>query len=167
MRVGHNIIMKDLGGGALMDVGCYCVNMSRLVAGAEPIGVQANAIFGAQSQVDENLAGILRFPNDVLGVFDTSFHTAYRERLEVQGSEGRLELPRPIKPGTQPGKVVLYRNDDTTETFATPAANHYRLMVEHFADAVLNVKPLRYPPEEGRANMRVIDALYESARRNS
>jgi predicted dehydrogenase len=159
-------LQKVLGGGALMDVGCYCVNMSRLVAGAEPIEVQASAVFGEKSQVDETLAGILRFPNDVVAVFDTGFRADYREWLSVAGSAGRLDLPLPIKPGAIGGigEIILQRDDGARETFTTPAANHYQLMVEHFADAVLDGSTLRYPPEEGRANMRVIDALYESVR---
>lgn len=159
-------LRADLGGGSLMDVGCYCVNMSRLIAGAEPVEAQAHAVIGEKSRVDETFAGTLHFPNDVVAVFTSSFRTDYREWLEVAGTEGRLELPRPIKPGTGAGggEIILHRGDKS-ETFTTPTANHYQLMVEHFADAVRHGKELRYPPEEGRANMHVIDALYESARR--
>lgn len=162
-------LQRSLGGGALMDVGCYCVNMSRLVADAEPIEVEANAVVGASSGVDETLVGVLRFPNDVVAHFDCSFRTDYREWLQVQGTLGRADLLRPIKPATRPGQILLSRGetDDAnpmSTTVTSPAANHYQLMAADFADAVLNGKPLRYPPEEGLANMRVIDALYESAR---
>jgi len=159
-------LRKELGGGALMDVGCYCVNVSRLVAGAEPVGVQASAVFGEKSQVDETLTGILRFPNNVIGHFDASFRTGFRSWVELQGTEGRLELERPFLSHQVGGigKIVVHRADDTREEFATRAANHYQLMAEHFADAVLKGQPLRYPPELDRGNMRVIDALYESAR---
>ena len=156
---------RALGGGAVMDVGCYCVNVSRLVAGAEPVQVQAAAVIG-RSQVDEMLAGILRFPNDVIAHFDSSFRTDYREWLVIQGSEGRLELERPFRSHAVGGvgKITLHRKDNTEEVFTTEPVNQYQLMAEHFADAVLNGKPLRYPPELDRGNMRVIDALYESAR---
>jgi xylose dehydrogenase (NAD/NADP) len=165
-----NIRMRpELGGGALMDVGCYCVNMSRLVAGREPIQVQANAVIGEKSGVDETFAAILRFPEDVIAHFDCSFRTDYREWLQVQGTRARADIPRPIKPGSRPGEIVLQRGETADVTgmsnvITTGAANHYRLMVEDFGNAVLQAKPLRYPPEEGLANMRVIDALYESAR---
>ena len=158
----------ELGGGALMDVGCYCVHMARLVADAEPVEVRADATFG-KSGVDETLVGILRFPNDIVAHFDCSFRTDYRESLQVQGTKHRVDLPRPVKPGTRSAEIFI-RFDETSETnpnstlITAPAANHYRLMVEHFADAALNGKELRYPPEDARANMRVIDALYESAR---
>ncbi len=159
---------KDMGGGSLMDVGCYCVDMSRLIARAEPMEAQATAIWHKKYRVDETLAGLLRFPNDVIALFDCSFRTDYRESLDIQGTTGRILLPRPVKPLTQPAEIILYR-EETRDTLANqitvtaPAGNPYRLMVEHFADAVLNGKPLLFPPEEGRANMRVIDALFESA----
>jgi len=162
-------LKKEMGGGALMDVGSYCVNMARLFTGAEPIGAQARAIFGAPSQVDETLAAILHFPNDVVAVFDCSLRTDYREWVQVQGDAGRLELARPVKPRTSPAEIIV-STGETGDALATPtkhsalAANHYQLMAEHFAECVLNGAPLRFPPEEGRANMRVIDALYESAR---
>jgi predicted dehydrogenase len=162
-------LKKEMGGGALMDVGSYCVNMARLITSAEPLAVQASAIFGASSQVDETLAAILRFPNDVVALFDCSFRTDYRESLQAQGTAGRLDVVRPIKPRTNPAEIIVSAGE-TGDAFATPtkhsapAVNHYQLMVEHFADCVLNGAPLRFPPEDGRANMRVIDALYESAR---
>ena len=162
-------LKKEMGGGALMDIGSYCVNMVRLMTGAEPIAVQAHAVFGAQTQVDETLAAILRFSNDIVALFDCSFRTAYRESLQLQGTAGRLDVVRPVKPRTSPAEIVVYKGE-TGDAFATPlehtapAANHYQLMVEHFADCALNGKPVQFPPEEGRANMRVIDALYESAR---
>jgi len=77
-------LKKEMGGGALMDIGSYCVNMARLITGAEPLAGQANAVFGAQTQVDETLAAILHFPNDVVALFDCSLRTDYREWLQVQ-----------------------------------------------------------------------------------
>ncbi len=160
----NNIRLRnDLGGGSLMDVGCYCVNMARLIAGAEPVEVQASAVIGEQSRVDETLTAILRFPNNVVAHFDSSFRTDYREWLDIQGAEGRLELPRPIKPGAVGGEIFLHHGD-TRKVLTSAPANHYQLMVEHFAAAVLSGTPLRYPPELDRGNLRVIDALYESAR---
>lgn len=162
-------VRKETGGGALMDAGCYCVNMARLVAGAEPRQAQANMVMHENQQVDNSLAALLRFPADVVAVFDCSFRSDYREWLQVQGTEGRLDVPRPVKPMDRPAQIILTRGEKDDALFepvthTAPAANHYTLMVEHFAEAVMNGTPLRYPPELDRGNMRVIDALYESAR---
>lgn len=162
-------LVPEMGGGALMDVGSYCVNMARLIAGMEPSEVNAVALWGRNNGVDETLVGILRFPNDVVAHFDCSFRSDYREWLEVQGIKNRLHLPRPVKPGTRTAEIYL-SYDETSETnprstvISAPAANHYRLMVEDFGRAALEGTELRFTPEDGLANMRVIDALYESAR---
>ncbi len=160
---------KAMGGGALMDVGCYCINMMRLHLKAEPTEVKANVVMHANGEIDDTLTALLHFPNDILGVFDCSFRTDYTEWLQIQGTAGRLDIPRPVKPLMYPAEIILRRGEKsdrfaTLTTFTTPAANHYQLMCEHFADAVLNGTPLIYPPEAGRGNMRVIDALYESVR---
>lgn len=160
---------KELGGGAMMDIGCYCVNMSRLIANAEPINVQANIVFGETTRVDESLAAVMLFPNEVFAIFDSSFRTDYREWLQIQGTDGRIDIPRPIKPMNNPAEIIVSRGEKADAMFeptthTVPATNHYTLMAEHFADAILNGTPLRYPPELDRNNMRVIDALYESAR---
>jgi predicted dehydrogenase len=162
-------IQKAMGGGALMDVGCYCVNMARLIAGAEPLRVQASLVWHANKEVDDSFAAVMEFPDDVLAVFDCSFRTDYTEWLQIQGTTGRIDVPRPVKPLLNPAEIFLRAGEksDTLVTqtkIAAPAANHYQLMVEHFADAVLNGTPLAYPPELDHGNMRVIDALYEAAK---
>jgi predicted dehydrogenase len=94
---------------------------------------------------------------------ETAVYPAKYEK-EIMLKDGSAVLLRPVKPGApKSGEMYLHRGDQR-ETLTTPKANQYQLMVEHFAEAVLNGTPLRYPPELDRGNMRAIDALYESAR---
>ena len=79
---------KSLAGGALMDVGCYCVNVMRLMTGEEPVAARAFARIGAQSQVDETLCGVLDFPSGVIGHFDCSFRAMHIARYDLHGSAG-------------------------------------------------------------------------------
>ncbi|MBI5876596.1 MAG: Gfo/Idh/MocA family oxidoreductase [Chloroflexi bacterium] len=153
-----------LAGGALMDVGCYCVNAARTLAGAEPVRVSALAQFGAASRVDETLIGALQFPSGAYASIACSFRTPYRTHYEVIGERGRIELPQPFTTNNLPTRVLLHDRDDHTQAFEFPALDQYTRMSEHFARVVLDGEPLRYPPSEGRAQMRVLDALYESAR---
>ena len=87
--------VKELGGGALMDVGCYCVNMARLMIGTEPAEVQAMADFGTGSAVDETFVGLMRFPGGELALFDCSFGYPFRQFVEIVGTEGVIEMPAP------------------------------------------------------------------------
>jgi predicted dehydrogenase len=155
-------LQAALGGGALMDVGCYCVNVIRTIAAQEPLEAQAYANWGPTG-VDERMSANLRFASGLSAHFDCAFILGLRQSYQVVGSEGVLDVPLAFVPGTnqtairqaQGGKETLYQ-------FA--GDDEYRLMVEHFAECVLTDQQPRYRPADGTANMRVIDALYRSAR---
>ncbi len=155
-------LQAQLGGGSLMDVGCYCVNLSRTLAAQEPIEVQAYANWSA-SGVDEQMVGNLRFANGLLAPFDCALSLSRREFYQVVGTEGALDVPVAFLPGAN-DTLIRQRigRDEVVHTIA--GVDEYRLMVEHFAECVLRDQPPRYPPAEAAANMRVIEALYRSAR---
>ena len=153
----------EMGGGALLDVGGYAVSAARWLIGAEPIEVQATAYYGPESGVDETLGGLLRFPGGEIGVVTCSFRTALRQNYEVVGRDGVIEVSLAFVPEGEEAPLVLIRGADV-ETVRFPKTDQYQLMVEHFADCVLHGRPLRFPPTEARANMRVLDALAQSAR---
>ena len=160
----------DLAGGSLMDVGCYCVNIARLLAGAEPVAVTASAVW-AKTGVDESLVGTLEFPGGLLATVDCSFSTGanMQQSVIVSGTGGRLIVNQPFRRGDGPVEIVVDRADggdnaSHTEKVEVPGAAQYALMAEHFADAVLNDRPLAYTPQNSLGNMKVIDALKQSAR---
>ena len=152
-----------LGGGALMDVGCYCVNLSRTATGGEPEEVQAIATTSA-SGVDEMLAGSMRFANDVVASFQCGLNTRRREAYEIGGSDAYLRVEDAFLPGK--GDVIIeeYRDDAQPTVHTVDGVDEYQLMVEHFADCVLNGTPPHYTATEAARNMQVIEALYASVR---
>ncbi len=155
---------KELAGGALLDLGCYCVNVARLVVGAEPVSASASAEWAATG-VDSTVVGMLDFPNGAFATIDCSMQTGVdmQEWLTVSGTEGRITLTEPFRVGEEPVQILIDRKP-ASQTVAVPGAYEYRLMVEHFADAVLNNRPLSYTLQDSLGNMRTIDALYRSAR---
>jgi len=153
-----------LGGGALMDVGCYCVNVSRTIVGREPVGVRAMANFRTLG-VDEQMAGTLRFADGLLAHFDCALTMERTEAYQIHGTDGHLRIQKAFLPGTEDAVIEQFNADDELTTLTVEGADEYQLMVEHFANCVLNDQPLRYTAEEAALNMRVIEALYESARR--
>ncbi len=159
-------LSRELGGGALLDVGCYCVNVARLVTGAEPTAAVARAVWGPNG-VDESLAGVLEFPGGVLAVIDCSFRTgaSLQQGLSISGTQGRITLTHPFRVGEEPVTLQLDNLDaeGRAEWVQVPGASEYRLMVQHFTDAVLDGRPLDYPPQDSVANMRAIDALLAAA----
>ena len=104
-------LRTDVEGGALMDVGCYCVSGSRLAAGAEPVQVYGSAWYGPTG-TDWVFTGSLRFPGDVLATFDCGTALPNRDELEVVGSEGSLFLDDPWHASTP---VIELRRGDEVE----------------------------------------------------
>jgi predicted dehydrogenase len=156
--------LSELGGGCLFDLGCYCVDVSRGLARSEPVEAQAFAHWNEQG-VDTQLAGTLRFQNGVLAQFDCSFLLERREFVEAAGVEGSLMSPSETFVNSVEDIEIVERRGRAAEVrHAVKGDNHYRLMIEHFADAVLGLAPLRHGLSESILNLAAIEALYESAR---
>jgi predicted dehydrogenase len=156
-----------LGGGALMDVGCYCVNASRTLAGAEPVEVQAWATFGGRD-VDTSLSGALRFADGLVARFDCALTMERCEEVQVAGSDGTVSADASFVARPDGVELVLARGRDV-ERIPFDGVNQYTCMVEHFAEQALARRAgqraaVRYPASEAAANMAVIEALLRSAR---
>lgn len=157
-------LRSDMAGGSLMDVGCYCVNVMRFLTGEEPERVTASAIFGPETDVDEWLAGTLRFPSGVIGHFDCSLRAYPEHSYEIRGTRGRLLVEEAFAPSPASTVTIHHWSEDGYREIAIPQVDQYRLMVEDFADALLNRRPPRFPPQDAVHNMQVIDRLLASAR---
>ena len=147
-----------LGGGTLLDMGTYCVNASRLVAG-EPEEAWAEAVL-APSGVDVRVAAALRFPGDVLGHFDCAFDLPFRSEVEVVGSEGTLRLSPAF--ARDDGVLELRRGDDV-ERVELPRTHRFGLQVENFAAAVRGDEPPLLGREETVAQARALDLVARAA----
>lgn len=158
-------LKPEMGGGALLDVGCYSVSMARWLLGREPAQVQAQAVYHA-SGVDLHFVGSLRFPGDVLVTLEASFITALQQTYTIVGSEGAIELPHDafIPWDKEAAFTLRSRHQDVGQVHNLPGADGYHLMVEHFAEAVAGKTELAYPPADGIFTMQVLDALAEAAR---
>jgi predicted dehydrogenase len=155
----QNIRLRpELDGGSLMDVGCYCVSGSRLVAG-EPETVYGQAWYGP-SGTDWVFGGTLRFGGDVIGIFDCGTALTDRDELEVVGSDGSLFLDDPWH-AREPG--IELRGHDGVERIETERADSYRLELENVSDAIRGEADLLLGREDAVAQARALEALYRSA----
>jgi xylose dehydrogenase (NAD/NADP) len=168
----------NAGGGALMDVGCYCVNLSRCFAGSEPTRVLAQAHFDETTDVDLSLNGALVFDNRLTAFFSCSFEAESTWVAEIVGTRGKLVIPHPWLPPQWPAQFVVTRDskDEVERVEADSVPQHvlapFALEIEHFADCVRNDRLPTFPPgtdaeRDSLANMRVIEALLESAHKDS
>jgi D-xylose 1-dehydrogenase (NADP+, D-xylono-1,5-lactone-forming) len=151
-------LRTDLEGGALMDVGCYCVSGSRLLAG-EPQRVYGEARIG-ETGTDWVFAGTLRFPGDVLATFDCGTALVDRDELEATGSEGSIFLDDPWH-GVNP--VIEVRRDSGTERIELERVDSYRLELENVGDAIRGEAELLLGREDAVAQARALQALYQSS----
>jgi xylose dehydrogenase (NAD/NADP) len=161
-----NIRLKpERGGGGLMDVGCYCVNLCRMMAGQEPEEVTAEAVYGTQTGVDELFVGTLRFPNGVLAHFDCGVRADFRNSYSLVCQQGVIKADLAFRP-VDGGEATLQvqRNRSNKETITIPASHQYVMMIEDFSDAVQQGRKTTYDPADSVKNMRVLDALARAAR---
>jgi xylose dehydrogenase (NAD/NADP) len=155
----ENIRLRtDVEGGSLMDVGCYCVSGSRLLAG-EPESVQGQAYVGP-SGTDWVFSAVLRFPGDVHALFDCGTCLPERDELEAIGTEGSLFLDDPWH-CTEP--VIELRRGGDVERIELEPVDSYRLELENLADAIAGEAPLVLGREDALGQARTIEALFRSA----
>ena len=151
------------GGGALMDVGCYCVHVMRYLTEEEPLMVVGRSLGVQESGVDLTFGGILVFPDNCLGLFSGSFQTTRDFQLEIVGSRGRLQVPVPFKPDPIHCTLRLDVEGETREVSIQSGGDLYRLQVDHFGRSIMEGRPLSLPLEDALGNMAVIEALRRSA----
>jgi predicted dehydrogenase len=165
--------IRDFGGGALFDIGCYNVNLSRLLFGGEPMRVEASIVRDPASGVDILTSGLLEFEGGV-ATFTCSTRAEDDQRVHIYGTEGRISIEIPFNiPPDRPTHVFVTRGGDppvnpATERLTFEAADPYTVEAERFAAAVRNGGPAPVPPADAVANLRVIERLLEAdARRSS
>ncbi len=153
----------EMGGGALYDVGCYTVSVARLVFDAEPLSAFARAVLHPKSGVDVSTHVLLEFPGGRFAHCDCAFDAHFQSRLLAVGERGTLTLDRAFSAKHHEVEVRIVRGD-AVEAVRVPPANMFARMVEDFGAAVLEGRAPRFPVGDAVANMRTIDACFESIR---
>jgi predicted dehydrogenase len=153
------------GGGALYDVGCYAVNLSRMLFGAEPARVRGSVHRDPEMGVDVLTTGMLDFPAGI-ATFTCSTRAESDQRVHVYGTRGRIAIEIPFNiPLDLPTRVFVTAGGDppvapNTEVLTFEPANQYAIQAERFAAAVLDGTPVPIPPGDAVRNLRVIDELF-------
>jgi D-xylose 1-dehydrogenase (NADP+, D-xylono-1,5-lactone-forming) len=157
---GNVRLSGPLEGGALMDVGCYCVSGARLVAGAEPERFAAHAVEGGEG-VDVAFTGLMRFPGDVLAHFDCAMNSVDRAELEVVGTAGSLRLTDPWHSRSP----VIERTgaDGSVERIECEARDPYACELVELAAVVAGEREPRFGRADAVGQARALAALYDAA----
>ena len=164
--LGNHRLKAGHWGGALPDVGVYCLNAARHVFAAEPIAVQAMSSRPATdprfAEIDGSLAVTLKFPGERLAQFFCSFGSATSESIRLIGSTGELILEQAFKFDTQPKMTV--RSDQAEQILQFDRVDHFAGQIAYFSDCIVSKTPPEPDGEEGLADMRALLAIDEAAR---
>jgi len=154
-----------VGGGALYDIGCYNVNLSRTLFGGEPTRVQSSVVRDPLMGVDILTSAILDFPEGQ-ATFTCTTRTETDQRVHVYGTNGRLSIGIPFNiPPNRPTEIFVTAGGEPpiaprTEVITFPVGDPYTVEAEAFAAVVLDGAPPPYPARDAVANMRVIDQIF-------
>ncbi|MCW0001034.1 Gfo/Idh/MocA family oxidoreductase [Pararhizobium sp. YC-54] len=158
----------SIGGGGLLDVGCYAINTARFLFDAEPIRAIALMERDPAFGTDRLTSGLLEFPGGRQLVFTCATQLALTQKVTVLGTSGRIEIPSPFNaPADAATVLVIDDGRDLAgggrEEIAIEPADQYREQADAFAAAVLAGEALSSGLEDAIANMKAIDALIRSA----
>jgi predicted dehydrogenase len=153
----------DLGGGGMLDIGCYCISLSRFLFGAEPGRVLGIVEHDPELKIDRLASGILDFGGGT-STFTCSTQLSAYQRVNVFGTTGRIEIEIPFN--APPNKRCKLWHQDPSELreIRLVKADQYTLQGDLFSCAVLDDTDVPTPLTDAVANMRAIDAIFESAR---
>jgi predicted dehydrogenase len=153
----------DIGGGGLLDIGCYCINTSRLIFAAEPQRVCGIVEYDPVLKTDRLASGILDFGQGT-ATFTCSTQLTPYQRVNIFGTTGRIEIEIPFNaPPDKPCKM-WHEQEGQTEEITFPVCDQYTLQGDVFARAVLDNTPVPTPLADAVANMQIIESLVASGK---
>ncbi len=157
----------EMGGGALMDIGCYCINISRFIFEDEPNRVSALIERDERTNIDKMTSAILDFPNGQAS-FTCSTQLVPHQKMQFFGTKGRIEVPIPFNiPTATPTRIFIDDGADlygkNIETIEFTAINQYTIQGDLFSKAIRENSAQTISLEDSFANMAAIDAVFRSA----
>lgn len=146
------------GGGALMDVGLYALQACRVLSGREPLSVTAVETKTDDQkfkEVDETIVWSMKFPDGLIADCTTTYKVNGINRFRAMAENGWFGLDPAFSYGGLKGAT-------SKGPLAFEPTDHFAAEIDDFADCILNAKPSRVPGEEGRRDLKVIEAIYRS-----
>lgn len=150
----------DIGGGGLLDIGCYCVSAARLAFGREPVRVVSRIDMDPQFNVDRHASGILDFAPGT-ATFYCSMQSNPSQSVKIIGDKASLLIENPFYRREVPSRLLM-RKDNDDKIIDIGHYDHYVKLIEAFSRAALEDRPVPTPLSDALANMKVLDALFQS-----
>lgn len=156
----------EMGGGSLMDIGCYCISVPRYLFGEEPVRVLGSMEMDPELNIERLTSAILSFPSGS-ATFTSATQLARHQSVSVFGTEGKLEIPMPFNPPTDVSTVIRLEKNGEKKELSIDPCNQYTIQGDLFSKAILEDTAVPTELEDAVANMKVIDALKQSNKAGS
>jgi predicted dehydrogenase len=158
----------DIGGGGLYDIGCYPIVTSRFLFGAEPTRVVGLVEYDPVLKIDRLASAILDYPKGQAS-FTCATQLAPYQRMQILGTKGRIEVEIPFNaPPDKPCRIFVddgsLLGDASAKEETFPVCDQYAIQGDLFSEAIRSGKPVEFPLENAVQNMRIIDAIFRSAK---
>lgn len=156
----------EVAGGALMDIGCYCVSFPRFLFESEPIRVVSCIDRDPEWKTDRLTTAMLDFGDGKVSTFTCSTQLMPYQRVNILGTNGHIEIEIPVNAPKDAASKVWVRTKTGSEEIIVEAVDQYTLQGELFAQSILDDSPVPTDLQDAVNNMNVIEAIFESAETN-
>lgn len=152
-------INKELGGGVLYDIGCYCINVQQFVLGQAI--TESQIIAKSSNNVDVQVSGSMLFENGVIGQIDCSFYGHFTNTFEVIGTKGRIYLPHVFRSDMNDdfGVIEIYKGNIVEKNYYE--GNAYELQIQHFEQLIFGAKSL-YTLDDIEKQVKTLSQIYNN-----
>jgi len=152
----------ERGGGAVYDLGCYCIHHARYLAGTEPSSVYAEGQYGQNSGVTETVGIQLYFPGQISAQFFVSFRSFGSQQFEVFGTQGKIRMNYAWNNENMPVRLHVGENSGQSKTIKFASLDQFSYQLQHLCDCLKTGQSHRIPLTNSINNMRVIDGVHAS-----
>ena len=160
----HNIRNQaEIGGGGLMDIGCYCISLSRMLFAKIPERVTGTVEYDDRFRTDQLASGLLDF-NEGTATFTCATQLIPFQRVNIFGTKGRIEIEIPFNAPPDKPCRIWFDHNGTTDEVVFDICDQYTIQGDLFSRAILENTPVPVPLEDAVDNMRVIEAVIKGAR---
>ena len=154
--------MADIGGGGLMDIGCYPISVSRFIFDAEPLKVVGTIERDPNFGTDRLTSAVMEFEQGISTFICSTQLSPYQEVL-IEGTEGWVKIEIPFNPPIDRPCRIWHQRDGAVREISLEICSHYTIQGDLFSQAVLQDTDVPTPIEDAVANMKAIDAIFQSA----
>ena len=153
----------EYGGGGIMDIGCYAISIPRYFLDREPVKVVSTVVYDSEFNTDKLTSAILDF-GKAQATFTVATKTYPYQKVIIHGSSGNITVHIPFNTFPDVPASITVDTKIGIRNIEFPPTDHYGLQFQAFAEAVINDLPVPTDPEDAVSNMRVIDAVFRSAK---